>query len=83
LLLNKYDVDEVYDAALVQPIKVLSTEGLWKRMDAEAIDGAVNGAGDSVRGLAQILRLAQTGSVRTYAASLMIGVVLMLGYWLW
>ena len=30
LLLHKYDVDEIYDAAIVQPIKVLSTGGLWK-----------------------------------------------------
>ena len=27
LLLNKYYVDEIYDAAIVQPIKTVSTEG--------------------------------------------------------
>ena len=34
LLLNKYYVDELYDAAIVQPIKLLSTGVLWKGVDA-------------------------------------------------
>ncbi len=48
LLLNKYYVDEIYDAAIVQPIKLASDEGLWKRVDVQVIDGAVNGVGGSV-----------------------------------
>jgi NADH-quinone oxidoreductase subunit L len=83
LLLNKYYVDEVYDAAIVQPIKQLSTGGLWKGVDAGIIDGAVNGVGLSVRGTSGVLRKIQTGSVRTYAASLFLGVVLILGWYLW
>ncbi len=68
LLLNKYYVDEVYDAAIVQPIKVASTEGLWKVIDVKVIDGIVNGAGYVVGGFAAGLRLLQTGSVKSYAA---------------
>ena len=68
LLLNKYYVDEVYDAAIVQPIKVASTEGLWKVIDVKVVDGVVNGAGYVVGGFAAGLRLLQTGSVKTYAA---------------
>ena len=49
LLLHKYYVDELYDAAIVQPIKLLSTGGLWKGADAGVIDGAVNGVGQAVR----------------------------------
>ena len=57
---------------------------LWKGVDAGVIDGAVNGAGVTVRGrAAAVLRLLQTGSVRAYAASLFLGVVLILGYYLW
>ena len=82
LLLNKYYVDELYDAAVVQPIKQLSTVGLWKGVDAGLIDGAVNGVGQSVRGVSGVLRRTQTGSVRTYAASLFLGVVLIVGYYL-
>jgi NADH-quinone oxidoreductase subunit L len=83
LLLNKYYVDEIYDGAVVQPIKILSREGLWKIVDARVIDGAVNGAGETVSGMAALLRRLQTGSVRSYAASLFFGVVLILGYYLW
>jgi NADH-quinone oxidoreductase subunit L len=83
LLINKYYVDEIYDAALVQPVRIVSTEGLWKIVDARLIDGSVNGVGRIVSGCSEILRRAQTGSVRAYAASLLLGVVAILGYYLW
>jgi len=47
------------------------------------IDGAVNGVGETVSSASDILRRVQTGSVRAYAASLFLGVVLILGYYLW
>ena len=83
LLLGKYFVDELYNAVLVQPIKSVSTVFLWRGFDAGVIDGAVNGAGQAVRGGGSVLRRLQTGSVRVYAASLFLGVVLILGYYLW
>ena len=83
LLLGKYFVDELYDAAIVQPIKRVSTVALWRGMDAGVIDGAVNGAGVVVRAGGSALRRLQTGSVRVYAASLLLGVVLVVGYYLW
>jgi NADH-quinone oxidoreductase subunit L len=83
LLLNKYYVDEVYDAAIVQPIRVISQEGLWRGFDVRVIDAAVNGTASIVAGGAAALRLLQSGSVRAYASSLFLGVVLILGYYLW
>jgi len=83
LLLNKYFVDELYDAAVVQPIKVASTEGLWRGFDVKLVDGAVNGVAAIVSASASTLRRLQTGSVRTYAGSLFVGVVVILGYYLW
>jgi len=83
LLLNKYYVDEIYDAAIVQPIRITSEDGLWKVVDVRVIDGAVNGAGEIIGGSSELLRRLQTGSVRAYAASLFVGVVLILGYYLW
>jgi NADH-quinone oxidoreductase subunit L len=83
LLLNKYYVDEVYDATIVQPIKVVSTEGLWRGFDVKLVDGAVNGAGYLVSGVSIVLRLLQNGSVKTYAASMFVGVVAVLAYYLW
>ena len=76
-------MDEVYDAAIVQPIKNVSTVGLWRGMDVVVVDGAVNGAGYVVGALAAGLRLLQTGSVKTYAAGTMLGVVSILAYYFW
>jgi NADH-quinone oxidoreductase subunit L len=83
LLSNKYYVDEVYDAAVVQPIYIISEDGLWKGVDAGVIDRTVNGVAGAVGSSGEVLRRLQTGSVRAYAASLFLGVVLILGYYLW
>ena len=83
LLLNKYYVDEIYDATIVQPIKMVSEEGLWRGFDVKVVDGAVNGAGYLVSGVSIVLRLMQNGSVKTYAASTFMGAVAILAYYLW
>jgi len=83
LLLNKYYVDEAYDAAVVQPVKIVSEEGLWRGMDVRVIDGTVNGAGHIVTAMSAVLRLVQTGSVKAYAASTFLGVIAILAYYIW
>ena len=83
VLEHKYYVDEIYDATTVQPIQIVSEQGLWKGIDVRVIDGSVNGVADTVGGLSELLRRLQTGSVRAYAGSLFLGVVLILGYYLW
>ena len=83
LLLNKYYIDELYNAVVVQPIKRLSTGFLWRGFDAGLIDGTVNGVGLVVRGWSAVLRRLQTGSMRAYAMSTFLGVVVIVGYYLW
>jgi NADH-quinone oxidoreductase subunit L len=83
LLLNKYYVDEAYDAAVVRPVLLTSREGLWRGFDVKVIDGAVNGTASLVDGGAWMLRRLQTGSVRSYAGGVFVGVVVILGYYLW
>ena len=83
VLSNKYYVDEIYNAVFVQPIKRISEGTLWKVVDAGIIDGVVNGVGLTVRGWSAVLRRVQTGSVRAYAMSIFVGVVAILGYYLW
>jgi NADH-quinone oxidoreductase subunit L len=82
-LLNKYYVDELYDAAVVRPLTRVSERVLWKVVDAGIIDGAVNGTASLVVGGSSVLRRLQTGSVRVYAVSIVLGVVVVLGYYLW
>ena len=83
VLARKYYVDDIYDAGIVQPIRIIAEDGLWKGLDVRVIDGAVNGAAEIVGGTSSVLRRLQTGSVRAYAVSLFVGVVAILGYYLW
>ena len=83
LLLNKYYVDELYDAAVVHPIHVASREALWRGFDVRVVDGAVNGTAAIVSAGSSLLRRLQTGSVRSYASSMFVGVIVILGYYLW
>jgi NADH-quinone oxidoreductase subunit L len=50
--------------------------------DRNVIDGAVNGVATSVRGTGKLLRLAQSGYVRSYALGITTGVVVVLGYFI-
>ena len=81
-LLNKGYVDELYDAAFVQSIKGTSEHVLWKA-DTAIIDGAVNGTGVMVMETGAVAGAIQTGSMRAYAVSVLFGVVLIVGYYLW
>jgi NADH-quinone oxidoreductase subunit L len=83
LLENKYYVDEVYDAALIGPIKAGSREGLWRFIDVGVIDGAVNGLGRGTAALGGVLRYLQAGFVRSYAAIILLGALAVLGYFAW
>jgi len=82
-LLNKGYVDEIYNEALVQPIKSLSEEALWHGLDSTMIDGAVNGTATMAAFGGGVMRALQTGSVRAYAVSAFLGAVLIAGYYLW
>jgi NADH-quinone oxidoreductase subunit L len=82
-LVNKGYVDEIYDEVLVQPIRSLSENVLWKGLDDTVIDGAVNGMGTLVGETGAVVRHLQTGSMRAYALSVLLGAVLMVGYYLW
>ena len=68
-----------HDKVVLVAPKILGREIYHVRLS----DGSVNGVGGVVSGWSALLRRLQTGSVRGYAASLLAGVVLILGYYLW
>jgi NADH-quinone oxidoreductase subunit L len=74
-LLNKFYVDEIYDAAVVTPVVGGSRWVLWKGTDAGLIDGAVNGVGSLARGVGGVLRQLQSGNIRSYATWILFGSV--------
>jgi|ERR1022692_2466882 NADH-quinone oxidoreductase subunit L len=73
LVYNKYFVDEIYDAAVVKPLVSGSRVVLWKGMDAGFIDGMVNGVGARARNVGSVLRLMQSGNIRSYATWVLLG----------
>jgi NADH-quinone oxidoreductase subunit L len=75
LLYNKYFVDEIYDATVVKPVVGGSRVVLWKGVDAGLIDGIVNGVGARSRDVGSVLRLLQSGSIRSYATWVLFGSV--------
>ncbi len=78
LLWNKYYVDEVYDATVVNPIKVTSESFLWKIADTRIIDGFVNGTASLINKISGYIRLIQTGVTQFYAIIMMLGIALTL-----
>ena len=75
---NKYFVDEFYDSAVVDPIVDGSRSLLWRMMDASGIDGIVNGTGKTARGIGDLVRQAQSGFIRSYAAWVVMGAILVI-----
>src|SRR5215510_11077256 len=80
LLENKYYVDEVYDAAIVNPIHVTSREGLWQIFDLGVIDGIIHTIGGAVVRFGRTIRYMQIGFVRGYAAIILAGALIIIGY---
>jgi NADH-quinone oxidoreductase subunit L len=80
LLENKYYVDEIYDATIINPLVVGSREGLWKVFDIGVIDGMIHGLGRTVVNLGRTVRYLQIGFVRAYAAVILAGAIIIIGY---
>src|SRR3984885_2236151 len=85
LILHKYYVDELYNAAIIQPLLWISTNVLWHVVDETVIDGSVNGVARVTRESGSQLREIQSGNARSYATWVVIGAVgvtvLMFGLW--
>ncbi len=78
LINDKYRVDEAYDAAIVEPLIEGSTAILWKTVDAGVIDGTVNGVGSQAQGIGNVLKLIQSGNIRSYATWIVAGSVVII-----
>lgn len=75
---NKWYVDEIYDALFVNPCKRVGTF-LWRGFDVVVVDGIVNGLGKLSRGFGQGFGWLHTGMVHNYAMSMVLGVVVIVG----
>jgi len=78
LVYNKYFVDEIYDAAVVQPTVAGSRSVLWKGVDVAFIDGLVNGVATISRAVGGVLKYMQSGNIRSYATWIVFGSILLI-----
>jgi NADH-quinone oxidoreductase subunit L len=83
LLSGKYFVDELYAATIVRPLVWISDKFLWHVVDESVIDGTVNGVARVSRETGDRLRYASTGNIRSYAAWILMGVVVFTSLLLW
>ena len=67
LVLNKYWIDELYNAVVVRPLNAFARIGLWWTVDKGLIDGSAYAAAGGAMGLGAIVRRLQSGNIRSYA----------------
>jgi NADH-quinone oxidoreductase subunit L len=70
LVLNKYWIDELYNAVFIRPLNVFARIALWWTVDKGLIDGSAYAAAGGAMGLGAIVRRLQSGNIRSYAGLL-------------
>ena len=82
MLVNKYYVDEFYDAVIVRPIVSVSDRFLYRVVDVGLIDHiAINGTARTIRAAAAHgLKYAHSGLTQSYVIFMIGGAVAIVGY---
>jgi NADH-quinone oxidoreductase subunit L len=70
---NKFYIDEIYNAVLVQPLLMFSRFVLQFAIDGGIINGSGAAAGATTRGFSSLVRRVQSGNIRSYAGWLALG----------
>lgn len=79
LLYNKYYVDEIYNAVVVNPM-IRGSEIVYRNFDLKVIDGAINGSAKTAGFFGRILSYFQSGLIKDYALIFLLGVIILIGY---
>jgi NADH-quinone oxidoreductase subunit L len=81
-LLNKYYIDELYDAVIVRPLVAVSDRVLYRIVDTRLIDGiGANGTARGIRAIAADgLKYAQSGFTQSYVSLMIVGALAIVGY---
>lgn len=83
LLENKYYLDWINENILARGARALGV-GLWKGGDQAVIDGAlVNGSWKLVGWVAGVVRRVQTGYIYHYALVMILGIFVLMTYFVW
>jgi len=79
LLYNKYYVDEIYNATIVNPM-IRGSEIVYKNFDLKVIDGIANGSAKTAGFIGKVFSYFQTGLLKDYALIFLLGAIILLGY---
>jgi NADH-quinone oxidoreductase subunit L len=77
---NKFYFDEIYDRALVQPVKAVARTAR-RVVEPDIMDSWVEGIGSLLRGFSLDLRTVQTGLIRDYASIFTVFAVVFVVVW--
>ena len=83
LVLDKYRIDELYGAVIIQPLIWISTNVLWKGIDVKLIDGAVNESAAGAQEVSDAMRHMQSGNIRSYAGWVAAGAAAVIAFMVW
>jgi NADH-quinone oxidoreductase subunit L len=81
-VLNKYYVDELYQAMFVRPLIGGSRKLLWRGIDASTIDGTINNSARGAQEVSDAMRHMQSGNIRSYAGWVALGALAVVIYML-
>ncbi|HSK22475.1 MAG TPA: NADH-quinone oxidoreductase subunit L [Egicoccus sp.] len=81
VLERKFYVDELYSLVFTRIGGRFADAMVW--VDTHIVDGLVNGAGAASLALGRVTRRAQTGLVRGYVASFLLGALVLVGFLLY
>jgi NADH-quinone oxidoreductase subunit L len=82
-VVHKYYVDELYAILFVKPLVDGSTRILWRGMDQNVIDAALDNSADGAREVSDSLRHMQSGNLRSYAGWIAVGAAAIIAYMIW
>ena len=82
-VLDKYRIDELYGAVIIQPLIALSSNVFWKGIDRGLIDGAADGAAAGAQDTSDALRHMQSGNIRSYAGWVAVGATAVIAFMVW
>jgi NADH-quinone oxidoreductase subunit L len=83
LLLEKYYIDEIYDALISRPLFFIAQYVLFRGIDHYTIDGVVEGTGLTVEAGGDAARRVEDGNVQHYALVYLLGAVAIGAFYLY
>lgn len=79
LLVDKYRIDELYEATIIRPLVRIS-DNLWLHVDVSFIDRCTHWCSELIKGAGNMVRTIQSGNLQQYAMYMAIGLVAFLSF---